>query len=176
MFEFTEQERDITYKVSSKFKTWWREDVRSVCAETIWLRRDDYNGDGDYGAWMYLTCRRASIDYLRSQMGRSSTKKYKINCNLVPIESDVINSLDSKTVFTRAIDVRTPEKIFFEKEACNLSHIAKKLTPQELEIAQKIVNGMTQQDVAEEMGVTPSRICQIMKPVKEKIKQAMIYS
>jgi DNA-directed RNA polymerase specialized sigma24 family protein len=169
MFEFTTVELNVAKSISRKFAITWREEARNTALEAIWKFRDSYQeGVGKYSSYIYGKAYYYCIDKLRSEVGRMGSYKNAGLFNIVPIDTDALNG---QTIFTHAIDYNSPEKLVVEKDS---SYLVERFTDKEMEITKKLVSGMTQQDLAEEMGVTPSRVCQIVAPLRQKIKAAQL--
>jgi DNA-binding NarL/FixJ family response regulator len=104
-----------------------------------------------------------TIDAYRQEFGKAATARHRGMMSHVEIEDRGERGV---------VDHETPESIVVDQDG-DLSYLAQHFTPTELEIAQKLVNGMTQKAVADERGVTPSRVCHLMRPVKAKIMREL---
>lgn len=164
-FQFTEREMGIAEVISKRLPTWWREDAYNCALEAIWRCRSSWNGEGNYHGWAYEKAYFYCVDELRKDEGRKDSLKNKAIKRQTQLEYQYRND-EENIRWSWLIDNDTPEHYVVDMDV-NLCHLTSRWTPIQKSIIAGLVTGRLKQEIAEELGITPGRISQLIRPVKE---------
>lgn len=157
MSEFSDEELAVARKAASRFPSQYREDCYWMALLSIWRRRDQWDQRVPYRKFLFTVAYYGIIDEVRLLLGRYRREL------AVPIDW-------SETRSHPVTQYMLPEHEVVDMDT-SVSHLVAGCTELEQRIAQRLAEGASKQQIAEELGVSPSRISQMLRPIKRHLQQ-----
>lgn len=159
----------------------WRADAESAALYGLWQAARRWNGTGDFRAWAAMRVRGAVADALR-QLTRRSRQRVTCECKGTDLDCRICNgtghpfpvpneSLDILETQDHMPVLASPEPD--EDCSADIRQLALvTLTGQQLQVVLLILDGDRYRTIASALGVSESRISQIMKAAAARLRLA----
>lgn len=129
----------------------------SDAAHAIWRAASRWDGRGERIPYLLQRARFGIIDGLRERYGRSGSHRYKGVAKQWPL--DVVDEARTDT----------PKADFSPESVLGLKHLVDALATGDVRLRRilaGLVAGESKREIAEELGVTPSRVSQLLRRVR----------
>lgn len=123
--------------------------------------------------YLALRCRAATADWFRSSFGRNSPTMQAVEMMILNEKAAFDDGqAEGDLVDTLAVDATTPESLLLEQEGFNsfVRIVGRVLREREQHIVLSHMHGIPMRIIGEKMGVSESRISQILKRSRAKLE------
>jgi RNA polymerase sigma factor (sigma-70 family) len=177
--ELFKEKMDYAYRVASRYQMHY-EDICSVTLCAVWEGIAKWNGGGALDARINFLIKNRVNDYFRATGGRSEVAQERKGTHAEKVSLDAdFGDGGGDEMFLR--DIIPDPNIKHPGEDMDISNKVEEILAQsKLSEKERVVTegyylkGYNQEELGEQLGVTGSRICQLMKSALTKMKQVAL--
>ena len=146
-------------------------DIFSIAMDTVWKCEEIFTGDGSLEAFVNYKFKFAIVDYLRKLKGRSERRRESKGSGARFVNLDTPD--ESGNTLSEVIPDNKPTPFQSVSRKDLLAHLPlHSLNEKERQVfISRFVDDKQMLEIANELGVTESRVCQIEQAVIKKLKR-----